>query len=195
MKTLQLYSVESVDKLAWPSEDFEISASTPALSIVTDFKHHKPLVIDANVKAVDMPRIMKQARVKMKVVVDNEGKFLGIIGYNDLSEEAIMRKVNKGEPRDELTVRDFMHHRDTLKSFDYQELSHATVSDVMHTQKNSHQQHCLVIDHETHEIRGLISSTDVSRLLKRTVDIGSHLSFEDLFNDVFSSRIPVLRNS
>ncbi|MFT6702812.1 MAG: hypothetical protein ACJAUM_002689, partial [Pseudomonadales bacterium] len=50
MKNLHLYSVENVDKLAWPEEDYEISKNTPALSILTDFKQHRPRVIDANIQ-------------------------------------------------------------------------------------------------------------------------------------------------
>jgi CBS domain containing-hemolysin-like protein len=192
MKNLHLYSAENVDKLAWPEEDYEISKNTPALSILTDFKQHRPRVIDANIQIDGVSIIMKQAHVKMKLVVDKAGKFMGIIGLNDLSEETIIKKVSEGETRSSLVVRDFMHPRDSLKSFDFLELMQATVSDVLASQKENQQQHCLVIDREKHEIRGLISARDVSRLLNRSVDIEHHLSFEALFDDLFKARVPLL---
>ena len=86
--------------------------------------------------------------------------------------------------RGELLVSDFMHPRESLKCFDYNELANATVSDVLETQKNNHQQHCLVIDREKHEIRGLISARDVARLIQRSFDIEEHLSFEALFKEL-----------
>jgi CBS domain containing-hemolysin-like protein len=137
---------------------------------------------------------MKQPHVKMKLVVNDAGQFIGLIGLNDISEEAIIKKVSMGEPRSELIVRDFMHHRELLKSFDYNELTRASVSDVLLAQKNNHQQHCLVIDRDRHEIRGLISARDVSRLLYRSVDIDKHLSFEALFEDMLASRSPLQRS-
>lgn len=184
MKTLNLYNTEAIDTLVWPQEEYALTVKTPALSILTDFRQHTPRVIDANVKALDLENLMKRSHVKMKIVLDSNEKFLGVVSLNDLSEENILKKVDKNTSRQELLVSDFMHHRSTLKCFDYHELSKATVGDVLEAQKNNHQQHCLVIDRERHEIRGLISARDVARLIKRSVDIDNHLSFELLFSEL-----------
>jgi CBS domain containing-hemolysin-like protein len=77
-----------------------------------------------------------------------------------------------------------MHPRETLMCFDYNDLARATVEEVLETQKHNHQQHCLVIDREQHEIRGLISARDVARLINHSVDIETHISFEALFNEL-----------
>lgn len=182
MKNLTLYNTQPTDKLVWPDEHFSVSKHTPALNILTDFTKNLPRVIGANVKAIDVEARMKLAHVKMKLVVDINNKFVGIIGLNDLSEENVLKKVNKNTRRDELLVSDFMQQRESLKCFDYNELIDATVNDVLETQKNNHQQHCLVIDREKHQIRGLISARDAARLIQRSVDIEQHVSFEDLFN-------------
>lgn len=183
MKTLPLYNTETIDTLVWPEEQYAVSAKTPALTIFTDFRQHRPRVIDSNVKAIDLEHMMKRSHVKLKLVLDGEGKFIGVVSLYDLSEENILKKINKNTPRQELLVTDFMHPRQSLKCFDYNELSKASVGDVLETQKDNHQQHCLVIDRDRHEIRGLISARDVARLLSRSVDIESHLSFELLFNE------------
>lgn len=184
MKTLTLYKTESIDELVWPNEHKSVSANTPALSILTDFRQNLPRVIAANVKAIEVEAIMKRAHVKMKLVVDSNNKFVGLIGLNDLSEENILKKTNKNTHRDELLVSDFMHSKESLKCFDYKDLLDATVSDVLQTQQNNHQQHCLVIDRVRHEIRGLISARDVARLINHKVDMQKHLSFEALFNEL-----------
>jgi CBS domain containing-hemolysin-like protein len=184
MKNLTLYNTESIDELVWPNDQLSVSKNTPALNILTDFRQNLPRVIGANVKAVDVEAMMKLAHVKMKLVVDTNNKFVGFITLTDISEENLLKKVNKSTSRDELLVSDFMHPRESLKCFDYNELTNATVSDVLETQKNNHQQHCLVIDREKHEIRGLISARDVARLIQRSFDIEEHLSFEALFKEL-----------
>ena len=184
MKTLTLYNTQPTDELVWPDEHFSVSKHTPALSILTDFSQYLPRVVGANVKAIDVEARMKLAHVKMKLVVDSNNKFVGLIGLNDLSEENVLKRVNKSTRREELLVSDFMHPRQSLKCFDYNELVHATVSDVLETQRNNHQQHCLVIDREKHQIRGLISARDVERLIKGSVDLEKHVSFEALFNEL-----------
>lgn len=184
MKSLTLYNTESIDRLVWPEEQYAVSEKTPALNILTDFRQHQPRVIDASVKAVRLENSMKRSHVKMILVLDKNERFIGIVSLHDLSEENILRKVNKHTSRDELLVSDFMHPRETLKCFDYKELSKATVEDVLETQKHNHEQHCLVIDRDAHEIRGLISARDVARLLDRSVDIEAHISFESVFNQL-----------
>lgn len=186
MKSLHLYNTQAIDTLVWPKEPESVSGKTSALSILTDFRQHRPLVIDANVKAVELERMMKRAHVKMKLVLDSQRRLIGIVSLHDLSEENILKRVNKTTSRDELLVTDFMQKRDTLKCFDYDELSHASVEDVLRAQKDNFQQHCLVIDRKHHEIRGLISARDVARLLKRSVDIEQHLSFNNLFLELHS---------
>lgn len=156
------------------------------MHIFTDFCSHKPLVIDGNVKAIDLEKLMKQAHVKMKVVLDKEKKFVGIISLNDLSEENFLKRIDKNNRRDDFLVSDFMHKRETLLCFDFDELNNATVGDVLTTQKSNKQQHCLVLDRVKHQIRGLISARDIARALRKTVDVQDHVSFEDLFNETFS---------
>lgn len=184
MNSLALYNTEHIDNLVWPLEEKTISLHAPAFSVFTDFTLHSPLVIEGNVKAVELERLMRQAHVKMKIVVDKNKNFLGIISLQELNEEKILAKVTRDQPRDELLVSDFMLHRNQLKAFDYHQLLSSTVGDVLETQQNCHQQHCLVINRDKHEIRGLISVSDVIRLLKLPIDIQSHPSFSRLFREI-----------
>jgi CBS domain containing-hemolysin-like protein len=184
MKILNLYKTESIDELVWPEENQATSANTPALGILTDFRQHLPRVIAADVKAIDVEAIMKRVHVKMKLVVDSNNRCVGLISLNDLSEENILKKVDKNTSRDELLVSDFMRSKESLKCFDFKDLLNATVSDVLATQQNNNQQHCLVIDRARHEIRGLISARDVARRIKGGVSIQEHLSFEELFKEL-----------
>lgn len=182
MKKLALYNTESVDKLVWPPENNSITLHSNALSIFTDFKQFMPLVIDSSAKAVELEDLMKKSHVRMKLVLGSDQNFIGIVALNDLSEQKILAKVTKDQPREEIPVTDFMRHRSTLKAFAFEELCNATVGDVVETLRDNHQQHCLVIDKKNHEIRGLISASDVARILRLPVDIQLQPSFVDLFN-------------
>ncbi|GAB2678091.1 CBS domain-containing protein [Aliiglaciecola sp. 3_MG-2023] len=182
MKKLALYNTESVDRLAWPPENTGITMHSNALSIFTDFKKFTPLVIDASTKAVELEGLMKRSHVRMELVLDSEQNFIGIVSLSDISEQRILAKVTKNQPREEITVTDFMRSKNSLKAFSYEDLRAASVGDVVETLRDNHQQHCLVIDKSNHEIRGLISASDVARILKLPVDIQLQPSFVDLFN-------------
>lgn len=183
MKNLQLHNIDLIDTLAWPTTELFITAKTSALSILTDFTQHRPLVIRSNVKAIELEKLMKQSHVKMKLVIDDNDKFVGLVTLYDLSEENILKQVDKTTSRNDLTVKDFMHDKRDLKCFDYHELENATVGDVLATQKENHLQHCLVIDTQLNMIRGVISARDIARLITPNVDAAKHFSFENLYNE------------
>ncbi|MFT6269180.1 MAG: CBS domain containing-hemolysin-like protein [Alphaproteobacteria bacterium] len=184
MRTLDLFDTESLDQLVWPDDEQALSMTSSALLVFTDFKMYRPLIIDHSLKAILLEELMKKAQVRMKLVLNKERKFIGVVGYNDLSEQQVLKKATNGITREELLVSDFMTPKAKLKSFDYQQLSEATVGDVVRTLQNNGQQHCLVIDHQAHEIRGLISSTEIARKLRISLKINTQPSFMQLFNEI-----------
>jgi len=180
MHALHLYETDRADKLAWPESANRITLQSPALAIFTDFKQHMPLVIDADTKAIELERLMKQSHVKMKLVLDKSGQFAGIVSLRDLSEQHIMQKVAQGARREDLRASDFMQPKTSLRSFDFDELARSTVGDIVETLKDNGQQHCLVLDREHHEIRGVVSVSDVARILRLPLDIQVQPSFSAL---------------
>jgi CBS domain containing-hemolysin-like protein len=182
-----LYSVQPVDELIWPEQVGDVTLESSALSVFTDFREVSPLVIDAKTTASDTEALMKQAHVRMKIVIDENNHFVGLVGLNDLTERKIIKKIAEGYDRNELMVTDFMRSKAEAKAFAYDELELATVSDVVTALQQSGHQHCLVIDKETHQIRGVISASDVARKLKLPVDINKGASFVDVFNVIQES--------
>lgn len=180
MHALSLYNTEKVDKLAWPVTPNKITLQSSALTIFTDFKQHMPLVIDYKTRAVVLERLMKRSHVKMKLVLGQDGEFMGIVTLHDLDEQNIMQKVAQGTPRNELTAEDFLQPKTSLRSFDFNELARSTVGDIVETLKDNGQQHCLVIDRTNHEIRGVVSVSDVARILRLPLDIQVRPTFSQL---------------
>lgn len=182
MRSLNMYDVEQVDELAWPENYQEITINSPASVVLTDFKKHKPLVIDEGVSAHDTEQLMMNAHVRLKIVVNKENKFLGIVSLTDIHHQEIMKKVAAGHKHDELLVTDFMQPKSQLKAIDCADLMHASVGDLLETLKTNGERHCLVLDKEVHNIRGVVSASDLVRILKLNINLTTPPSFIDIFN-------------
>ncbi len=183
MRSLPLYDVEQVDELVWPENYKEITLQSSALLALTDFKEHKPLVIEDSVSAHEAEQLMRHAHVHLKIVVDKEDHFLGIVSLSDICHQEIMKKVAGGFEHDELLVTDFMQPKTALKAISFADLEHATVGDLLETLKANGHRHCLVVDRENHKIRGVVSASDLVRMLKLKID----LSFPPTFIEIFKA--------
>jgi CBS domain containing-hemolysin-like protein len=182
MKKLDFYSVDNVEALAWPTKPELISVDSSAIEVFTDFQANQPLVIDADTRALDAQKFMLQAHVRLKIVVDENNHFLGLISLDDLNSQEIIKHVSKGDNRDELIVTDFMRPKSELQAFNYAAIQKASIMDVIQALKETGQQHCLVVDFKENKIRGIISASDISRKLKLPLDIRNNSSFLSIFN-------------
>tara|TARA_R110001592_G_scaffold140906_1_gene362026 strand:- start:7125 stop:7685 length:561 start_codon:yes stop_codon:yes gene_type:complete len=182
MKKLDFYSVDSIDSLAWPIEPELISVDTSAIEVFTDFKLNQPMIIEADTLAIDAQKFMLKAHVRLKIVVDQNNNFLGILSLDDLTSQEIIKHVSQGDSREELTVTDFMRSKKDLQGFNYAAVKKASIMDVIQALKTTGQQHCLVVDFEENKIRGIISASDISRKLKLPLDIRHNSSFVSIFN-------------
>lgn len=181
MKSLNFYPTSSFDELAWPEERQDLSLKSSALYFFTDFLVSTPLVIDSNVTALEAKKLMQKTHVRLKLVINESNEFIGIISAEDLIDRKIVQKVSEGVKRHEIALTEFLTSKKDLKALDYQEVSKASIADVISVLKNSGEQHCLVIDRETHKIRGVFSASDISRKLHLPIDIHDRSSFYKVF--------------
>ena len=189
MKRFNLYQLEAVDKLAYPDMANNITLDSPALAVMTDFKYHEPLVADSHERACDIEQSMLQAHVRMKLVVNQDNEFLGLVSLDDLNAQEILKRVAKGAHREALSAADFMRPKDSLRAFDYHELRQATISDVVQTLKENEFQHYLVVDRKAHRIRGVISASDLARKLRLDIKINSRSSFVSVYAALHSESL------
>jgi CBS domain containing-hemolysin-like protein len=181
MKTLQMHSLDSVDHLVQPDEAEPVTLASPALLIFTDFNKSQPLMIDSHSRATEAEHEMRKAHVKLKFVVDQSLEMIGVVSFQDLSADTVIKLVASGVSRDEILVTDLMRPRSVLRSIDISDLEKATVGDVIHTLQENGEQHCLVIDRTKHHIRGLISASDIARRLHLPVVIEQTPTFISIF--------------
>ena len=184
MKTLALYAVEAIDHLVQPADFEGATLSSPALVVVADFKHSQPNMINAGTSAADALEMMQQEQSKLKLVIDNDGELVGLLHIDQLSDQAIMRRIAFGQSRNDILVADLMRPRERIKALAYQQLKHCTIGDVVNTLQSSGEQHCVVIDRESHQIRGVISAQDIARRLRMQLHIQQAPTFLHIFDSL-----------
>jgi len=185
MKKLTLFPVTSVDELAHPEAPQALDMHSPAMKFFTDFRETEPLVIDASVSAPEALKMMVSTHVRMKLVVDDEGHFSGIVSADDLTEQAIVARAGTSRSaRHDIKVADLMTRKKDLLALDIAEVAKSSIGDVIHFLKDNSRQHCLVIDEETHQICGIFSASDISRKLKLPINIQEQSSFYRVFSAV-----------
>lgn len=185
MKNLHVFSLATNDHLVQPEEFEDINSNTPALAILTDFRSHKPHMIDSHMEAAEALELMLGEGVVIKLVVDDSKEFVGVISLDDLSHHQMMLKqAALGLQHHELLVRDLMHARAEIRAIDYDQFKKCSVGDVVSTLKRSHQEYLLVVDKEAHHIRGIVSAKDISSRLHTPVEIEKELTFVDIFTAV-----------
>lgn len=184
MKNIALHDVEQVDELVWLDTYQDINLNSPALSIFTDFKKHKPFIIEADTLASEAEKLMLKAHVRLKIVVNKENKLVGVVSLDSLNSQEMIKKVTEGHERLDLFVSDFMLAKEDLKVINFSELERATVGDIVEVLKSNGLQHCLVVDRVAHQIRGIISASDLSRGLNIPMNLTVNPTFLDVFKAV-----------
>jgi len=184
MKKLKMYPLSSIEELASPSALSNISLQTPAMEFFTDFNSTEPFVIDSSVSAVEARRMMMKTHVRLKFVIDERNHFIGVISADDLAERKIVQKVAAGVKRDDVAITELMTPRNALLALDIEEVKKSTIEEIINLLKDSHQQHCLVIDQQLHLIRGIFSASDISRKLLLPINIQEHSDFYRVFSAI-----------
>jgi len=93
-----------------------------------------------------------------------------------------VQKVAEGGKRADIALTDLMTPKRDLKALDYEEVARVPISEVINKLKDCGEQHYLVIDHDTHKIRGIFSASDISRKLHLPIDIQDKSSFYKVFS-------------
>ena len=185
MKNLNVFALAANDHLVQPEEFSDVQPTTSARAILTDFRSHKPHMVDSHLEASEALEMMLAEDVQTKIVVDDSREFIGVISIDDLSDHnRVLKQIALQVRRDELLVRDLMHARAKIRAIEYDKFILATVADVVSTLKKNHQEYLLVVDKGAHHIRGLVSSRDIANRLHVPVEIEKELTFLDIFTAV-----------
>ena len=186
MRNLELFSTASIDHLLWSNKKQPTQLDSPALDIFTDFDISRPIVVDVSTSALGTAKIMEKTHAYMRLVIDKNEKFVGIITMQELSQHNLLVQAKKmGQTIDELLVTDMMVPRDDIQAFDYEQITTAKVSDVVRILQENNLHHMLVIDQKRHHIRGLIAASDLARKLSIPIEIHQRPSFSEISKSAY----------
>jgi Mg2+/Co2+ transporter CorC len=188
MKALKFFPQHKNDHLIQPEEFYDLHPESPAMNVLSDFRQHKPHMIDSHLKASEALNMMLVEDVSMKIVVDIEKEFIGVLDRNHLtSENMLLKQLTLGLKHSELQVKDLMFPRSEMLAVDIDQLHQVKVGDLVSSMKTSHQQYLLVVDKDAHHIRGIVSASDIARRLHQPVAIEKERTFVDIFTAVHVS--------
>ena len=185
MKNLNLYTTYTTDELAYPTAENKIGTDSCALEVFTDFRKTAPLTVRPDLSALEAEYAMKETRARLRLVMDASHHFIGAISLDDLNPQEVIKRISSGYRRSELKVADFMRSKESLKAFSYDELTSATIGDVMDALEKSGYHHCLVADRDHHEIRGIISASDIASKLNLPLSITEKPNFATISGAIY----------
>ncbi len=182
---LTVSEVNKMDDLKFQSPDSHLTKDDSVMKIFVDFNQIPPVIIEDSARAFQVREIMKREHINLKIVVDARDHFQGILPLTCLTEENLTRKMlSEDYDKDTLLVRHCMWKKSELHALDFNELKSATIGEVIDALQHIGHRHCLVIDHSAHQIRGVISASDISKALGMPIDIsvtGVGTSFLEIF--------------
>jgi predicted transcriptional regulator len=179
-------SLATIDEIQRPDSEENVDIYSPALEVMTDFSATRPLMIEQNTGILAAKELMQKIHVRLMLVIDSQESFKGVISLADLSSVKVMQsRAGTGLGVNELTVAELMTPRDALHAIDIQKVHRSNIGDIVSTMKAFGDQHMLVLDSRHSRIRGIISTTDISRRLHVSVDISERAnSFSDIVRAV-----------
>jgi CBS domain-containing protein len=151
--------------------------------VVNDIKCILSQMIAPDTSIDEALTVMKLSNKKSTLYVGTETKLLGVISSFTLVSRVVLMIANrKGVPRSELTVADVMSHAYKMPALRKNNVHRACIGDIKKTMESLGEAHIQVVD-ETNKICGVISSTDISRILHVPVYINATAhSFKDCFD-------------
>ncbi|GAC17667.1 CBS domain-containing protein [Paraglaciecola arctica] len=127
--------------------------------------------------------VMRLSNRKSKLYVGTDTKLLGVVsGFTLVSRVVLMIANRKGVARADLTVSDVMSQAYKMPALRKSNVHRACIGDIKKTMESLGEAHIQVVD-ENNKICGVISSTDISRVLDEPVYINATAhSFKDYFD-------------
>jgi len=185
-KNIETENLKDIEKIRHPHSHEVASLDSMALEVFTDFDEQGPLVLEQSVSLDSAIELMKKAHVRLKLVIDKEEHFRGVISLSDLLSDKVMKAMETtGLRREDLTIADVMTHKDSLRGIEMDKFRHARIGDILSTMELFGGPHMLVIDATDNSIRGIVSSSDIVRTLHVPVHINERAnSFADVYSAI-----------
>jgi CBS domain-containing protein len=161
----------------------EVDIHSSAEHVLNDINCIIAQLITPDTSIDDALTVMKVSNRKSTLYVGTDTQLLGVISCFTLMSRIVLMVANrKGVTRAELTLADIMSPASKIAALQKSHVQRACIGDIKHTMQQLGEAHIQVVD-ENNKICGVISSTDISRVLDEPVRINTTAhSFKDCFD-------------
>jgi len=153
-----------------------VSIDDPALFVMTDFLHTKPICIESTATISVANDRMIAYGIRLLFVSDHDNDVSGLVTFNDIWGERPINYIQEhGGERKEIMVLDIMTRKSDLDSVKMSDVSLANVGDIVETIKACGRHHVLVTEdrRERTVVRGLFSISHISSLLRENIELNN----------------------
>jgi len=145
-----------------------LSASSPALEVLTDFSRLSPRTISANVGVEEAHLMMRHGGIRLLLVLDEQQRCIGVLAAREVigGRRTTLAMQQHGLPHAEITVGMIMTPWHKLAAMPLEQLASLTIEDLLLSLESMTDQHLLVTqrdDQRREWIRGLVSAADIRR--------------------------------
>jgi CBS domain-containing protein len=150
-----------------------VKLDNPALDVMTDFRRLSAFIATPGDTIKQAEERMLRRKVRLLFVMDSGDRVAGLVTSTDIHGEKPMQVVqSRGILRAEVQVADIMTPVDRLEAVDFEDLSRASVGNVLETLKARGRQHALVIEDVNGQkmVRGLLSLSQLSKQLGVSIE-------------------------
>ena len=151
-----------------------VHENDPAVRVMTDFRLVNPITIEPLVSIDVASKKMKTVGVRLLLVTDAQDHIAGVItSYDIQGEKPVKYSEEHGISHDRINVAMLMVPLELIPAFDFDFVQQSLVRHIVATFAGLERPHALVIEFDKtsdrQTIRGMFSSTQISKLLGRGV--------------------------
>lgn len=166
------------------ADNTKLVPESPALVVFMDFDHRQPMVVEQNVSVDDASYLMRITHAKLKLVVDREDHFRGIVSLRDIDSVKVLATASAmGLTREDLMVKDIMTPAHHLPGISKRTLERSRVVDLVEAMEFEGVHYLMVLDDHGH-LCGMVSAEEIAYRLGESIDI-SPVAKD--FSEVFSA--------
>ena len=152
----------------------DVSLDDTALAVMTDLNEITPFSIEPTASIEATNEKMIACGVRLLFVTDIDSNLLGIVTAKDIMGEKPVKYIKEhGGKREDILVQDIMTAKRNLDVLSFEDVKRASVGDIIETMHMLGRQHTLVeeiSEKGTSVIRGIFSTTQISRQLGVTIE-------------------------
>jgi len=156
-----------------------IKVDSPAIEVMTDLRQVSAATVAASESIADASQKMIARRVRLLLVVGDDGLIEGLISARDTMGEKPVKLLQerRGAKFSDLVVGDLMVPRQAIDVLDIEAVWRAQVGAIIATLKAHGRQHALVVEYDqlrgSEVVRGIFSATQIARQLGIAIPIFS----------------------